>query len=221
MNPFLIAISLLLITFVYLYLSGMYRYIYMYLDNPEKYLKNYQNLDKADTNNKVIVSITTTPNKISKLKPVLNSILDQTVKIDQIALNIPYKYNGNEYKIPEEFTKFVSVYRCGMDYGPGTKLIPTLLREDECGTIIITLDDDQIYGKDFIETLIYESNKNPNNAIYINENKCSSGLLVKPEFFDPNNILKRDINLLEDDWIKNNIKAKCSKINYNGNIKLF
>lgn len=219
-NPFLIVSGLILITFTALYLSGIYRYIYLHITNPEKYLKNYQNLDKADPDNKVVVSITTTPDKISKIKPVLNSILDQTVKIDQIALNIPYSYNGVDYQIPEEFKKFVSIYRCGMDYGPGTKLIPTLLREDECGTIIITLDDDQIYGKDFIEKLIYESKKNPNNAIYINENKCSSGLLVKPEFFDAN-ILSRDITLLKDDWIKDNIKVKCYKINYNGNIKLF
>ena len=52
--------------------------------------------------NKLIVSLTTIPSRINLLEPVLDSLLNQTVKPDLIYLNIPRKYNrfDNCSKIP-------------------------------------------------------------------------------------------------------------------------
>ena len=46
------------------------------------------------------------------------------------------------------------------------KIIPTLLREGEKDTKIIIIDDDIIYGKDFIETIIEEGYNNKVNYCY-------------------------------------------------------
>jgi len=150
----------------------------------KKFIRNYSKLPRADKD-KVVVSFTTTPDKIDKLRPMLNSILDQTVKVDQIALNIPYMCNGKPYVIPDDYKDIANIYRTVKDYGAETSYIPTLLREGESGTKIIYLNDDKIYGKNLIASLVETSNKNPNKAIYTKDgmNPLGGVLLVKPEFY--------------------------------------
>ena len=62
----------------------------MHLHTSENYINNYKNLKKIKNN--VILSFTTTPEKIEKIRPMLNSILDQTIRVDKIVLNIPKIY---------------------------------------------------------------------------------------------------------------------------------
>lgn len=199
---------------------GIIRYFTLHIKPTEGFIHNYKNLDRADTG-RVVISFTTTPDRISKIKPMLNSIIDQTVKVDQIALNIPYESNGNSYDIPKGYEQFLSIYRSEKDYGECGKYIPTLLREGECGTKIIYLDDNQVYGKDLIEVLVEESNKNPDKAIYTKENMNSTGgVLVKPEFFNCN-VLARDKEMFDNDWATSNLCAKKKKISYSENFKVF
>jgi hypothetical protein len=123
-------------------------------------------LPRVKYNDKVIVSMTTTPNKIKKIKPMIKSVLSQTVRIDQISLNIPPECQGKKFEIPKDIETMVNVYKCGRDYGSGTKCIPTVLRENDSETLVILLEDSYIYCEDFIETLIGEYKKNPNHCIY-------------------------------------------------------
>jgi hypothetical protein len=193
---------------------GIIRYFTLHIKSSEGFINNYKNLDRADKS-RVVISFTTTPDNISKIKPMLNSILDQTVRVDQIALNIPYKYKGKNYEIPKEYEKILSIFRFEKDYEDCAKYIPTLLREGEVGTKIIYLDDNQIYGKDFIEFLVEESNNNPDKAIYTKENMNSSGgVLIKPEFFNCN-ILGRDTEILDFNcWVSTNLCVQKKKVNY-------
>ena len=160
---------------------------------------------------KIIVSISCRPHNSHKLESLLTSLLDQTIKIDQIALNIPYKTrDGKDYKLKKVCEDVVSVYRCGNDYGKENSIIPTLLREGEYGTIIISLDENIIYGKNFLELLIQESVQNNNCAIMFNE-----GMLVKPEFFN------RDILYVETIVnVKKFIKSRTINFEYYENYKM-
>ena len=136
---------------------------------------------------KIIVSISCRPNNFHCLKPLLISLLNQSVKIDQIALNIPYKTNdGEKYELDKEFEQIVNIYRIGNDYQNENNIIPTLLREGEYGTIVIALNENIVYGETFLESLLNQSFENNNCAIIFNE-----GILVKPEFFSKN-ILYQD-----------------------------
>jgi hypothetical protein len=205
-----IILTILSLIITLLYYFGIIRYFQLHFDNTEKYLENYKNLDKA-SNNKVIISLSTTPEKIKKIRPMINSLLDQTVKVDNIFLNLPQDKN---YDIPEDYKKILNIFSCGQDYGCANKFIPTILREENNNTIIILLEDDYIYGKDFIESLIesYETNK---NAII-----SKKGILVIPEFFDMN-VFNRNINNLDDQWIQNCINCKKINLNYTENYKSF
>jgi hypothetical protein len=201
---------------------GIQRYVSLHFQSNEQFILNYSNLEKADTKQRVVISFTTTPDKINKIEPMIRSLLDQTVKVDQISLNIPYKFNGKSYNIPKEYNDILNIFRTEKDYNSGSKIIPTLLRECECGTKIIYLDDNQIYGKDLIETLVKESNENPDKAIYTKGDMDASGaVLIKPEFFEYSLIKRTRNEKFNDKWIKNNLKVELKKVPYTETYKSY
>lgn len=157
---------------------GINRYVGLHLCSTDYYTKNYSKLEKADENTRVVLSLTTTPERLQKLKPTIVSLLDQTSKVDEIAISIPY---GKEYKIPTYLNDIVQIYRYSVKYEDAGCLIPTLLREREADTKIIIVKDNMVYGKDFVEVMVEQSNEHPDKAIMINN---SNEALVKPNFFD-------------------------------------
>jgi len=108
---------------------------------------------------KIWVSLTTSPTRIWKIKPTLESLIAQTIKPEKIVINIPNVFSRTQetYEIPE-FLKDMSgveIFRCSEDYGPGTKLIPTLHRisiDDDVW--IATCDDDIQYLPYTLETYV-------------------------------------------------------------------
>ena len=211
-----ICTTVISLVFTFLIYFGITRYIQLHYENPDKYIKNYKNISNiADINDKIIISFTTTPSRIKKITPMLNSILDQTVKVDRIVLNIPKICNNKEYDIPEKYKDILSIMKCEKNYGPATKFVPTILREDDANTIIILLDDDTIYGKDFIETILEESKKNKNKAII-----SKKAILCKPTHIDPN-IFDKKCEFSTDKWIEDNIIAEKYILKYNENYKSF
>ena len=121
---------------------------------------------------KIIVSFTTSPTRINKCGPMINSILDQTRKPNLFLLNIPKEFarTGESYVIPKYIRKSLTVNQIATDYGPATKILPAVmyLRDSEHAstydpdhTRIIYLDDDIAYPKRMIET--YEKMIPPND----------------------------------------------------------
>ncbi len=120
---------------------------------------------------KYIVSFTTSPTRIHKCQPMLESLLNQSRKPDLIVLNIPHKFarTGETYDIPNNVSNSVYINRTEKDYGPGTKIIPTitLLIEKKYkfnDTRIIYLDDDIIYPLNMIESYEDTINNNDNSV---------------------------------------------------------
>ena len=110
---------------------------------------------------KIIVSFTTSPTRINKCGPMINSILDQTRKPDLFLLNIPETFarTGETYVIPKYIRKSLTVNHIDTDYGPATKILPAVVylrgqtgAYDPKHTRIIYLDDDIAYPKRMIET---------------------------------------------------------------------
>ena len=97
---------------------------------------------------KIIASMTTIPSRIEKLNTVIDHILKQTINIDHIEINIPYKFSrtNEEYIIPDWLSNMdkVKIYRTE-DYGPATKVVPTLLRYKDTPNIYIWSCDDDVY----------------------------------------------------------------------------
>jgi hypothetical protein len=140
---------------------------------------------------------------------MVNSLLDQTVKVDQIVFVTP----PAEMVIPKYITNIAVMIPAGKDYGKCTKLLPVLLREKESDTIILCLDDTTVYGKDFIETMVSTVSKNPETVLTTQDN---SVILVRPSCFGPD-VVNRGKDVYDINWFLNKAK-KSMVVEYQGNM---
>jgi len=161
---FLLIFFILFILFLFYFeYTDMFRY-FQILDRQDInfYDNKYINLPNCST--RTVITLTTIPSRIDKIKPTLISLLDQSMKVDKIYLNIPYfSLKGEEYIIPEWLTKLhnITINRVEKDYGPATKLLPILNKEKLDNPKIIVVDDDVIYGSRMVENYIKNFNGNP------------------------------------------------------------
>lgn len=122
-----------------------------------------KNLFYEKDNLKIIASLTTTPSRINLIKDTLYSILNQTINIHSVEINIPYIFEktGEKYIIPDwllklEKTSKVKIFRTE-DYGSITKVAPTLIRyKNNKNTLVWSVDDDFIYPVNMLAVLFRE-----------------------------------------------------------------
>jgi sulfur carrier protein ThiS len=112
---------------------------------------------------RLIVSMTTIPGRASRIVPVLRSLLDQSCPADRILLAWPShsRRTNAPYPVPPALPAGVELLACE-DQGPATKLLAALQVEPE--TAIVAVDDDVVYPKDFLETLLKAHRAEPKTA---------------------------------------------------------
>ncbi len=119
----------------------------------------------------IVISLTTTPYRIDKIKTTLDSILAQSIKADKIFLNVPYTFRRDnaKYIIPAWLKDYRGIIiNRSDDFGPITKLIPTLLQQDlPADAIVITVDDDHWYPRHVVRDLVNYSMQHPTTAITV------------------------------------------------------
>lgn len=164
---------------------------------------NYRQVKKTSPD-RVVVTLSTSPENIHDVRATLNSILDQTERVDQIALNLPIEL---DYDIPYDYNSICNIFRVGKDYGVVTGLTPTLLREKSSDTIIILINDDKVYHKNFIETMVRASNTSRNCCI-----KTDGAVVLRPSFVVGK--LCRDKCECIDEWLAKEIKDNTIIIEY-------
>ena len=124
---------------------------------------------------RVVASLTTTPQRLDKLGGTLDSLLAQTVTPDRIYLNIPhvFKRTGEAYdlaRLPSRYANhpLVKVVRCD-DFGPITKLLPTIGREQALGspesTLLWVVDDDHVYPPNYLQVALGVAEAQPRAAV--------------------------------------------------------
>ena len=139
------------------------------------YPNNYDHINASKFYNSnlnisdIVVSFTTMPKRLKQetLKCTINSFLNQTVRAQEIRINIPsiLKKSGETYEIPQWLTETpITIVRCD-DEGPATKYLPTIRHFQNSQQKIFICDDDQIYTKHTIETYQKLTKQYPNFAI--------------------------------------------------------
>lgn len=125
---------------------------------------------------KTIISFTTLPNRISKIKPTINSLLNQTKQVDKIYLWLPneiIRLNQKFKEIPD-FLRIPEIEIVKVkDIGSITKIWYAI--QEFNNTNVITIDDDVIYPKKFVESLI--NNQKSHSEVVL---ACRGRLLHKP-----------------------------------------
>lgn len=113
--------------------------------------------------------MTTLPGRIQDTIEPIKHILKQSRPLDVLYLHLPMiTRKGLSYTIPDDYednfigyrTNFV-INRCETDYGPLTKLMPTLELETGADTHIITFDDDIIYHKHLVRAMANKARNRP------------------------------------------------------------
>lgn len=180
MNKLTIIISILitLITILYLVLDykGVFRNMRLCSSsNTAGYLEKYKTLPKADKNK--VVLVISDPQSGSNAQ-FINSILDQTVRVNDICLVVP----DSEKKAVNNPHKIFTMCGYNKDYGKNANVIIPLTREREADTKIILIHSGIAYGIDFVETMVDMSNKNPTNVISGLFKGKEIAMLYKPSF---------------------------------------
>jgi hypothetical protein len=197
MHIIIIALSILSIIISILSYYGIIRYIKLYFSKTvDKYTENYSSLPLASKDKKVIIVLSVqNQDELKNIYPTINSLLDQTVRINQIFLVLPCKSNCN---VPENLTKVVSVVQPGKTYDETYQdIISILQREKEKDTIIIKVSNGVIYGNEFIEHIIEISESATDFVI---KDKANLFLLVKPSLI----ILDTEQKFIS--FLNNNVK---------------
>ena len=124
---------------------------------------------------KVMITLTTTPKRLNNKSPygfknVIYSLMSQAYENYEVHVNIPIKNKktNEDYIIPEWLqelnnmsvrSNILKIFRTE-DYGPVTKLYPTIKRITNDNQIIIVVDDDLIYDTRMIEEHLRLRRKN-------------------------------------------------------------
>lgn len=245
LNIAIMILSLVWIVFAY---YGYVRYVQLQTKSIETYAKEYLKSPRASTKHKIIVSMTTTTENLENIKTAINSILDQTVHPDQIIISIP---SDRDIQLPDYIknNNIILVHKLSKDFGKSASFLSPLLREKDGEALIILVDDEGVYGSDFIETLVDASNQNPDKVIFVSgyvakemsTNKIKvdkpesndvisvpDGVLLKPKFFHddiftfddtPNDIVNTPDIFLSSYLRKHNVPM--IQIHYNENFRKF
>jgi hypothetical protein len=114
-----------------------------------------------------IVTLTTIPSRMHLIADTLKSLMRQTRAPARIVLNVPAfsRREQRHYEVPDFIRRLQSVeVMSSDDWGPATKLIPTVLRYPPTQPIIV-VDDDRIYASSVVANLEDASVLYPNCAV--------------------------------------------------------
>lgn len=101
----------------------------------------------------IILSLTTLPIRWNRIKPCLDSLLNQEHDDFEIHLNLPLKsesFNGFEFGSIKDIHPKIKVFYVD-DLGPITKIYYTLQRYKGTNQTIISVDDDVVYHSKMIQ----------------------------------------------------------------------
>src|SRR5438034_6001725 len=127
---------------------------------------------KKSGDRRVIVSLSTVPERMGNLGPTVRSLLRQTRPPDEIVLAIP-EFSIREqrpYAVPKHVSRWprMRILHCRRDWGPATKFIPIVREELAAGrgnTLIMVVDDDRMYPRDALETYLHYNKQLPDAAL--------------------------------------------------------
>ena len=125
-----------------------------------------------------VITLTTIPSRLAAdydagIKSCINSLVTQEYPGQyEVHFNVPVALasTGEEYVIPKWITDlatekpFFKIFRTE-DYGPVTKLYPTVVRTTGTDTIIVVCDDDLVYYPEMLKEQVHNQTKFTKSAV--------------------------------------------------------
>ena len=122
--------------------------------------------DATQREPRVVLSLSTLPGRIGALESMLGRLREQTRPADAIYVTLPcasIRAGGVPYLVPQALADAhargeLTLLRADADWGPATKLIAALAREQalvaaggDARSVIVTVDDDILYPRTLVE----------------------------------------------------------------------
>lgn len=189
---FSLILSFLTLFFLIFQYFGFIRNLSLRFFPPQYYAERYARLPKADED-RVVLLISKPEGKIKS--EIVNSLLDQTVRVDDIAITLKYKeipkferenkdckdiFSLHGFSKPtEEVKKLEKVNECSkLSEKERNEIMYTILREPEAKTKILIIEPNRIYENDFVQSVIEYCNEkdNKNKSVL----KYNGILILKP-----------------------------------------
>jgi len=114
-----------------------------------------------------IVSLTSIPPRFAILQKTVSSLLNQKGEAHEIRVNIPKAYRRfpeGSFSMPE-LPDGVKLVVLDEDYGPATKILPTISAFRGTDRSIVYCDDDRLAHPNFVQNLIEASQVRPGYII--------------------------------------------------------
>lgn len=146
--------SILVLLIILLILSLFLRY-YLVFTFKQRCISRYVSIPHHSLPHRVVVSIPVRKNDINKLPTLLTSLLTQSIRVDEIALNMASDISKEDITDMDFISKCAMIYYTGKEYSQvDLAIIPTLLREKEADTLIIVIYPDEILDRDHLQRVI-------------------------------------------------------------------
>ena len=115
----------------------------------------------------VVVSLSTIPPRFPFIGQTLQSLLAQSVRPDRIEVWIPRSYRRfpeHAFCVPD-VPDGVTIEVIDEDLGPATKVLPCVRKYRGTDTRIVYVDDDRIYWRCLLESLLEAAKSRPHECI--------------------------------------------------------
>jgi hypothetical protein len=161
----IILLSLVFVSIVYYFIVQQELFVGEQTSLPQK------KINGEVINNRIVVSLTTSPTRIKEIDNILEILEEQTLLPDIIYIHVPHYFKRNCEKYDEKILKRIEkkyplakINRVD-DVGPITKLVSILSVEPDPETLVIVVDDDEGYQETLIEKLVGQFLKDPTVAL--------------------------------------------------------
>ena len=160
-------------------------------DTTSPLLTQYSKKPKFNDNQRVVVTMWVDKDCINNLDKTLKSLLEQTVKVDMIYVNVAPETDVTKSNLVD---KCAIIQNAGKYYPENDRLFLTMLIEKDANTVIIEVSPGQIYDKDFIEKTLqfrqkdnYVLSSTPKVYSYMDESRTRLPRGTRARIMDPNN----------------------------------
>lgn len=186
-------------------------------DSVKTLLSKYSSCVRKPIMNKIVVTMTTWRERISNCLPIIKNIIEnQTLKPDMLFLNISEE---EHLSLPDDLTKYFNNHEnCILNIVPGKntkvfkKVFPILgqIEEDD---VILCIDDDIMYPKDYIESRVNDFVRHGCSQPISGHTNCAVSFLRRSMGINPNygggalfqkKMLRHYEDWLDDEVLKTN-----------------
>ena len=134
---------------------------------------------------KIIVSLTSWPKRIFNVATVINSLLKQEIKPDLIELNLCIvEFPNKEKNLPNDLNlllktnKNIEINWVLKNTGVFKKIIPTIKKFYGMNYYLLSVDDDWIYDKEYIKTMLYYIKKYKSDSFCLGKSKVIGNRMI-------------------------------------------